>query len=152
MRPITAVACLIVLLSSAAATAPAQARHHSFECIWKAGPEYRFTIVGKHRRSTTYFLEGFGTTCAFAKHWVTRLAKEPYRGNLKPVRHGPPGWRCRSGNLLGQKPESVFKGDCQSKKDLSRVFSWESFGESKPVDPPNPNPPTEPEPEPAPPA
>jgi hypothetical protein len=135
-----------LLLSSAAGAPPAQARYKNFSCVWKSGPEYRFTIVGKHRKSTTYSLEGFGTTCSFAKHWVARLAKEPYRGNNKLVRHGPPGWRCRSGNIAALKPESVFKGVCQNKKDDRRVFDWQSFGESQPVDPPAPNPPSEPDP------
>ena len=149
VRSGTTAALLAGLLISAGATpSPADTRYRNFDCVWKSGPEYRFTIAGNHRKATGYFLEGFGTTCVFTKRWVARLAKEPWRGTNKPVPHGPPGWRCRSDRHATTKPESVSTGNCQNIKDPRRVFLWEPFGESQPVEPPPSPPPSEPPSEP----
>ena len=135
---------------------PAQAaRYHSFDCILRHGPEYRWaTGAEEHWRGSTYLLEGFGTTCRFAKKWVRRLAKQPYSGGKKPrrhspsLRHGPAGWHCESQFVSPQlEPHTAYKGVCQNKKDLRRVFNWapQSGYDDGPVDPP-PAPAPEPEP------
>jgi hypothetical protein len=135
------------------------ARYHNFDCVLRHGPEYQWaTGGGEHWRGSTYFLEGFGTTCRFAKKWVRRLAKQPYRGGKKPRRHspalhhGPPGWRCESQFVSPQlEPHTAYKGVCQNKKDFRRVFSWEPQpgSDDGPVDAPSlPTPDPEPTAEP----
>jgi hypothetical protein len=143
-----------VLLTADGVPAEA-ARYHNFDCVFRHGPEYRWaTGGGEHWRGSTYLLEGFGTTCRFAKKWVRRLATQPYRGGKRPrrhnpaLRHGPPGWRCESQFISPQlEPHTAYKGVCQNKKDLRRVFSWEpqSGYDDGPVDPP-PTPTPEPDP------
>jgi hypothetical protein len=124
----------------------AGARYRNFSCIFRNGPEYRWFTPGGWWRSTstTYLLEGFGTTCRFAKRWVRKLAKEPYSGGRRPrrhnpaLKHGPPGWRCESEFLSpALKPKTAYQGHCQNRKDLRRVFSWgpQSGYDDGPVDP-----------------
>lgn len=135
----------------------AAARYRNWHCVFTGGPEYTFTVgtTGKRWKSTTYFLEGFGSTCAFAKKWVRRLATQPYTAGTKPRRrnpalhHGPKGWRCQ-GNFIppGEHPLTSFDGVCQNRRNKARVFSWEpqSGYDDGPVDPPTlpPDPPPEP--------
>ena len=152
-----------VLLTGDGAPAEA-ARYRSFDCVFRGGPERRWYTGSEWWRGSTYFLEGFGTTCRFAKRWVRRLAKEPYSGGKAPrrrnppLRHGPPGWRCESEFIPPVlKPHTAYKGHCQNRGDPRRVFSWEpqSGRDDGPVDPvpaptpePTPEPTADPTPEP----
>jgi hypothetical protein len=122
----------------------AAARYRNFDCTFRGGPQRRWWTGSEWWHGTDYFLEGFGTTCRFAKRWVRRLAKEPYSGGKvplrrnPPLRHGPPGWRCESEFIAPVlKPRTAYKGDCQNKADPRRVFSWEpqSGPDDGPVDP-----------------
>jgi hypothetical protein len=133
------------------------ARYRNWDCVFTGGPEYTFTAgtTGKRWKSTTYLLEGFGSTCAFAKKWVRRLAKQPYTGGTKPKRrnpplqHGPKGWRCQSNFIApGLQPLTSYDGVCQNRRDKRRVFSWEpqSGYDDGPVDPVAPVAPADPEP------
>ena len=70
----------------------ATARYRNWDCVFTGGPERTFAVgtTGKRWKSTTYLLRGFGSTCAFAKKWVRRLAKQPYIAGAKPKRRYPP--------------------------------------------------------------
>jgi hypothetical protein len=147
-----------VLLVALALPSGAQARYKNFSCVWRSGPEYLFTLHERNDevwKSRSYLLEGFGTTCAYAKKWVARLAKEPYTGGKVPkprtpaLKHGPKGWRCQASFIFPSlKPKTAYHGVCQNNRDKRRVFSWESqSGDSEPVNPP-PQPTPEPEPTP----
>ena len=63
-----------------------------------------------------------------------------------------PGWHCGSRFVSPQlEPHTAYKGVCQNKKDLRRVFSWEpqSGYDDGPVNPPpTPTPESEPTAEP----
>ena len=109
MVRIILVAALVVaaVAPSAEGESAATARYRNWDCVFTGGPERTFAVgtTGKRWKSTTYLLRGFGSTCAFAKKWVRRLAKQPYIAGTKPKRrypplhHGPKGWRCQ-GNLI----------------------------------------------------
>jgi hypothetical protein len=151
-------ALVVTAVAPAAEGRAAAARYRNWHCVFTGGPEYTFTVgtTGKRWKSTTYFLEGFGSTCAFAKKWVRRLATQPYTAGTKPRRrnpplhHGPKGWRCQ-GNFIppGEHPLTSFDGVCQNRRNKARVFSWEpqSGYDDGPVDPPT----LPPDPEPLPP-
>ena len=115
------------MLLSASSTTLARG---DFGCTMRDGPAYMFTGRSGTFRSKSYTLEGNGITCATAEKWVRRLAKEPYKGLGKPVRHGPPGWRCLSSKLdrplPGQEPPRVLAGTCQSPTKRS-AFRWDPF-------------------------
>jgi hypothetical protein len=140
----------------------AAARYRNWHCVFQSGPEYTFTVgtTGKRWKSTTYFLEGFGSNCRFAKKWVRRLAKEPYSAGKKPrprtpaMHHGPRGWRCQGSFISpAEHPLTQFDGVCQNRRNKARVFSWEpqSGYNDGPVDPgPLPDPVPEPLPDPTP--
>jgi hypothetical protein len=144
----------------------AAARYKNWHCVFQGGPEYTFTVgtTGQRWKSTTYFLEGFGSNCRFAKKWVRRLAKEPYSAGKRPrprtpaLSHGPKGWRCEGGFIPpGEHPLTQFDGVCQNRRNKARVFSWEpqTGYNDGPVDPepapPDPVPDPAPEPAPGPP-
>jgi hypothetical protein len=143
----------------------AAARYRNWHCVFQGGPEYTFTIgtTGKRWKSTTYFLEGFGSSCRFAKKWIRRLAKEPYSAGSRPrprtpaMHRGPKGWRCQGSFIpTGEHPLTQFDGVCQNRRNKARVFSWEpqTGYDDGPVDPaplpPDPAPEPEPAPEPPP--
>jgi hypothetical protein len=133
------------------------ARYRNWDCVFTGGPEYTWAVgtTGKRWKSTTYLLRGFGSTCAFAKKWVRRLAKEPYTAGRIPrprtpaLHHGPKGWRCQ-GKVISpnQHPLTSFHGVCQNRRNKGRVFSWEpqSGYDDGPVDPPTLPPDPAPEP------
>ncbi len=155
---IVVAALVLAAVAPAAEGRAAAARYRNWQCVFTGGPEYTFTVgtTGKRWKSTTYLLRGFGSTCAFAKKWVRRLATQPYTAGTKPRRrnpplhHGPRGWRCQ-GNFIppGEHPLTSFDGVCQNRRNKARVFSWEpqSGYDDGPVDPPA----LPPDPEPLPP-
>ena len=126
MRLITLTGLLVAALVALPAATPASTKRENFSCIYQHGPRYTFTFAGAGTfASTTYFLRGFATTCSSAKHWVARLARQPYRGAGKPVAGGPPGWRCLSRRIAASlHPKTVYDGTCQNRKDTARVFQW----------------------------
>jgi len=139
MRLLTVSALVAALVMSAATATPAVARYKSFTCVFTGGPRYTYSTPNGDWTSTTYFLDGFGTTCTYARTWVRQLAKQPYRGANKPLRHGPAGWRCLSKDIFASlHPVTAWSGVCQNRKDTRRVFSWreQSGYDERPVDPP----------------
>jgi hypothetical protein len=144
-------ACAAVVLGLAAP--PASARYHEFDCVMRDGPARTWTVPEGTDVWTgrTYEIRGFGTSCAMAKRWVRHLAADPYRGANKPLRHGPPGWRCLSGRISSVfHPKTAWIGNCQNRRDTRRVFDWSEHSgtDDHPVTPPQPAPAPDPEPTP----
>lgn len=139
-RAFPIVAALVLV---AALPTPVASASKDFSCVWRSGPAYTFTLGGKTWMSRSYLLEGFNSTCTFAKHWVKKLAAKPYKGGTTPTKTGrvkmtggPKGWQCWARFVPpAMSPKTTMSGICQNKKHKGRTFSWDpQSGDDVPVE------------------
>jgi hypothetical protein len=61
-----------------------------------------------------------GTSCSFARTWVSRIVHEATAGGLLPHPNGPAGWRCLAGEVVKKVATSGLCHDAANKTG----FSW----------------------------
>jgi hypothetical protein len=61
-----------------------------------------------------------GTSCSFARTWVSRIVHESTRDGLLPHPKGPHGWRCLAGEVVRNVATSGLCHDASNKTG----FSW----------------------------